>query len=232
MNYYACQHGEVEKYSLTRGEFWDLACSVAAYLSDQGLAKGDRIVHSFSSNTSADLIFRLAATLVGCVPVAVNWQADDNERIIYKTKLTEARLMVYDNDFASRIETMKSSLPDTTFFEATGVEGYRSASHLPAPDIGYEDEKMVIFTSGSTGQPKGVSLPHRSYLANKFTFEQYFGMSESAQLDLLLVNPLHHTNSSALSDWGMRRSGTIIHLVQRYTTAYWQILTEVAGQKR
>ncbi|GAJ13106.1 unnamed protein product, partial [marine sediment metagenome] len=85
---------------------------------------------------------------------------------------------------------------------------------------------------GITDKPKGVSLSHGSYLANRLTFEQYFGMSESTQLDLLLVNPLHHTNSSALADWGMRRSGTIIHLIQRYTAAYWKILVEVATTRR
>ena len=41
-------------------------------------------------------------------------------------------------------------------------------------------------------------------------------MRES-KLDILLVNPLHHANSSSLADWGMRRSGTVIHLLQNYT---------------
>ncbi|MBI2979464.1 MAG: acyl--CoA ligase, partial [Chloroflexi bacterium] len=79
---------------------------------------------------------------------------------------------------------------------------------------------------------KGVSLSHRSYLATRLTFEQYFDMSESTQLDLLLVNPMHHANSSALTDLGLRREGAVIHLLERYTTAYWKILVEVARQKR
>ncbi len=107
LNYYTFQDGEVQKRTLTRGEFWDLAYSAAAYLNDQGLSKGDRIVHGFSANTLDDLIFRLAAVLVGCVPVTVNWQADDNELIVYKTKLTNAKLMVYDNDFANRLQEIK-----------------------------------------------------------------------------------------------------------------------------
>ena len=232
LNYYTFQDGDVQKYTLTRGEFWDLACSVAAYLSDQGLSKDDRIVHCFSSNTLHDLIFRLAAVLVGCVPVTINWQADDNELIVYKTKLTNAKLLVYDSDFASRMEEIKPRLSVIRFLQARNAEEYQSANRLTCPELSYDDEKMIIFTSGTTGKPKGVSLSHRSYLANRLTFEQYFGMSESTQLDLLLVNPLHHTNSSALADWGIRRSGTIIHLIQRYTSAYWKILVEVANTRR
>ena len=231
LNYYTFQGEDIEKRSLTRGEFWDMACSAAAYLSEQGLSKGDRIVHAFSSNSLYDLIFRLAAIMMGCVPVTINWQADDNERIVYKAKLTNAKLMVYDDDFAGRVKNIKPDLSAIRCLEARKIEGY-PASRLSYPPLSYDDERMIIFTSGTTGEPKGASLPHRSYLANRFTFEQYFDMSKSTQLDLLLVNPLHHANSSALSDWGMRRSGTIIHLMQRYTTAYWKILVEVASKKR
>ncbi len=232
LNYYTFHDGDIRKRTLTRGEFWDLACSAAAYFSEHRLSKGDRIIHGFSSNNLYDLIFRLAAVLVGCVPVTVNWQADDNEHIIYKTRLTKAKLIVYDDGFASRVEEIKPSLPAIQFLEARKIEGYQATSHLISTELSYDDEKMVIFTSGTTGKPKGVSLSHRSYLANKLTFEEYFGVSKNTQLDLLLVNPLHHTNSSALSDWGLRRSETIIHLMQRYSTAYWKILVEIASKKR
>jgi acyl-CoA synthetase (AMP-forming)/AMP-acid ligase II len=43
---------------------------------------------------------------------------------------------------------------------------------------------------------------------------------------------MHHTNSGALTDWGFRRPGTVIHLVQRYGGSYWKILTEVREKKR
>ena len=232
LNYYTFPEGEVKKLALTRGEFWDLACSAAAYLSEHGLSKGDRIVHAFSSNSLYDLVFRLAAVLVGCVPVTINWQADDNERVLYKSKVTDARLILYDDGFANGVEDMKPELLPMSFLEAEKVKGYQASSLLTYPPLSYDDERMIIFTSGTTGKPKGVSLSHRSFLANRLTFEQYFGMSETTQLDLLLTNPLHHTNSSALSDWGMRRGETIIHLLQHYTTAYWKILAEAASSKR
>jgi acyl-CoA synthetase (AMP-forming)/AMP-acid ligase II len=116
--------------------------------------------------------------------------------------------------------------------EVKTIDAYQLTSDWNYPTIGYDDEKMIIFTSGTTGEPRGASLPHRSYLANRFTFEQYFGVSKMTQLDLMLANPLHHANSSAFSDWGLRRGGTRIHLLQRYATLYWKVLVEVAHSKR
>lgn len=230
--YYSSGKESRHAYTLSRGEFWDLACSAAKHLRDRGLSKGDRIIHGFSSNSPYDLVFRLAAVMTGCVPVTINWQVDDNERIIYKTKLTKAKLIIFDNGFADKLEAARCSLPDIKFLEARGIE-CRTTTDLPASSLpSYEDEKMVIFTSGTTGKPKGVSLSHRSYLANRLTFEQYFSMLPNTQLDVLLVNPLHHTNSSALGDWAMRRSGAVIHLVERYSTAYWKTLTGVAHKRR
>lgn len=232
LNYYSYQEGEIKKRILTRGEFWDLACSAAAHLGEQGIFKGDRILHCFSSNNLYDLVFRLAAVFIGCVPVTVNWQADDNQRILYKASVTDAKLMLYDDGFAGRVEEMKPGVRTMRFLEAERIEECPATSRHAYPALIYDDERMIIFTSGTTGRPKGVSLSHRSYLANRLTFEQYFGMSETTQVDLLLVNPLHHANSSALADWGMRRSGAMIHLLPRYTTLYWQILVEIARQKR
>jgi len=230
--YYTFPDGDIQTRTLTRGEFWDLACSTAAYLHDRGLSKGDRIIHAFSANTLDDIIFRLAAVLMGCVPVTINWQADDNELIIYKTATTDSKLLVYDADFAGRVEELRPSLPNIQFLASEDIEAQQPTNRLTYPEVSYDDEKMIVFTSGTTGRPRGVILSHRSYLANRLTFEQYFGMSENTPLDLLLVNPLHHSNSSAISDWAMRRDGAVLHLLQRYTTAYWKILVDVAAKKQ
>jgi acyl-CoA synthetase (AMP-forming)/AMP-acid ligase II len=232
LNYYTFKDGVIEKRTLTRGEFWELACSAAACLTKLGLSKGDRIIHCFSANSLYDLAFRLAAVLTGCVSVTINWQADDNERVLYKANITDAKLVVYDDGFANRIQEMKTSPPAIPFLKADIADEHKVTSQQKYPSLGYDDEKIIVFTSGTTGKPKGVSLSHRSYLANRLTFESYFMTSETMQLDLFLTNPLHHTNSSALSDWGMRRKRAIIHLLERYTTAYWKILTEVAHNKR
>ncbi|MDI6727271.1 MAG: class I adenylate-forming enzyme family protein, partial [Smithellaceae bacterium] len=219
--------GGLEKSLLTRGEFWNLAHAAAACCQGQGLVKGDRVIHGFSGNSPHDLVFRMAGTLCGSVPVTINWQTDDLERIRYKIELTRARLLIYDDGFAGRAASLKADYPGLSFFKAGDIvkcQGTSGGSY-PAPRL--DDEKMIIFSSGTTGFPKGASLSHRSYLANRLTFDGYFGLAKNEPLELVLVNPLHHANSSALSDWGMRRSGAVIHLLERYSTLYWRLLAEV-----
>ena len=232
LHYYTFKEGHVDKRSLTRGEFWDLACSAATHLSQIGIPKGSRVVHFFAANSLYDLVFRLAAVLVGCVPVTVNWQADDNERICYKTTITGAKILIYESSLNDRVKELKPELANVPCFEAEKIE-YRKPTKRPAsPTIDWEDERIIIFTSGTTAKPRGASLSHRNFLASRLIFEDYFGLSPDTALDLLLVNPMHHVNSTVLSDWGLRRRGTIIHLVERYTTPYWKILVEAAANRR
>jgi len=232
ISYYSFQNGQLMERPLSRGDFWDLAYSAATCLDSQGILKGHHILHCFSANSLYDLVFRYAAILVGCVPVTVNWQADSNETIIHKAKITDSRLILYDDDFEERVEQIRPALLPALLFKARQIEHYTHDHKFKPVPLSYDDERLIVFTSGTTNKPKGVSLSHRSYLATRLTFEQYFAMSEKTGLDLLLVNPLHHTNSSALADWGMRRKGAVIHMVERYTTAFWEILVKTADRKR
>jgi acyl-CoA synthetase (AMP-forming)/AMP-acid ligase II len=229
---YTSSQGHIKRRSLTRGKFWDLATQAAAHLSQTGVSPGSRVVHFFGANSLYDLVFRLAAVMAGCVPVTINWQADGDERIGYKVKVTDARLLIYDRSLTTRVETLKPSLDKVAFLSAQEIEEVKQANKLvlAAPD--WEDERIVIFTSGTTAKPKGVSLSHRNLLTSRLIFEDYFDMSDAAELDLMLVNPLHHVNSTVLADWGLRRKRAIIHLVERYTTPFWKILAEVAAVKR
>jgi len=231
--YWSIEEDRLRKTTFTRGEFWNLGIAAVVLYQEIGLTKGDRVIHGFSRNSPHDLMYRLAGTLSGIVPVTINWQSDDLERISGKVALTGARLFLYDGGMANNIASLRQDHPEVFFFPAERLEHRKDKVPVASfPSIGLDDEKMVIFTSGSTRFPKGVGLSHRSYLANRLTFDSYFHLKEDEPLDLVLVNPLHHANSSALSDWGMRRSGTIIHLLERYSTMYWQVLTEAVEMRR
>ena len=70
----------------------------------------------------------------------------------------------------------------------------------------------------------------RSYESNAQTFEDFLELSsgnEAIYFEPVVVNPLHHANSTSISDMALRRPKTHLRLFQRYTTAYWKILADL-----
>lgn len=53
-------------------------------------------------------------------------------------------------------------------------------------------------------------------------------VDEACRFRPVIVNPMHHTNSTAFTDWALRRPHTHLHLFERYTTGYWGVLASLA----
>jgi acyl-CoA synthetase (AMP-forming)/AMP-acid ligase II len=230
--YPADEGGAVLPTELTRGDFWSLAGRAARVLREKGLKKGDSFAGCYSANHPFDLVFRLAAVMTGTVPVTINWQADTGERLLFKIALTESRLVLTDSLYPrAHLEGIRTRFPGIPMF---AVEGLPGQEELPEEEfcatLEPEAARMVVFTSGTTGAPKGVVLPYRAYQVNRLTFEQFLEIRPEDRFALLIANPCHHSNSTAVSDWAMRRPRSHIHLVERYSTGYWRILAEVSGR--
>ena len=144
--------GGIEKTELTRRQLWDLAKTAAYVLKAHGLSKGDCVTHYFTRNSHLDVAFRLGATMLGCVPVTVNWQADTPERVVYKVSATKSKLMLTDAGVpAAALELVRAQVPALVVGEAEALVKAAAtiADEDMCSDLGPRDTRIVIFTSGT-----------------------------------------------------------------------------------
>jgi len=242
LSYYSVgPNKEFVRADLTRLEFWERSRLAAGTLVSEGLVKGDRFVLYMSDNRLEDLVLRLASVMVGCSPVTVNWQADTPSRVAYKVRSTGSKVVFHDSGIsAADLRTLAAEFPDVSLLDVSAGSSVLSERAPPLPpsafcsDVGLDEDRIVIFTSGTTGDPKGVRLSYRAYQCNRATFESFLGFDENPSLRFVpfLANPSHHTNTTAISDWALRRPGSHLHLLQRYSTAYWKTLAAAASGVR
>mmetsp|Transcript_41802 Transcript_41802/g.69580 ORF Transcript_41802/g.69580 Transcript_41802/m.69580 type:complete len:629 (-) Transcript_41802:99-1985(-) len=212
----------------SRSEFWQLACKAASVLQTMGLGHLDFQAHFFSCNTLGDVIFRLASIMFGTVPVTINWQADTPDRVVHKVRTTASKVVLIDDDTPKDVlELLGKEVPEAKVFNVALIDTYKPlhpSAFCREAALGPAATRIVIFTSGTTGNPKGVELSYSSYTCNRATFETFLQAGEGKQLVTVVVNPLHHTNSTSLTDWALRKPGARLHLIERYSTQYWSLL--------
>ena len=170
---------------------------------------------------------------LGTVPVTINWQADSLEKVNYKISVTDSKALFIDE----RTPDVQALIYKNPSLQVHNVSEIHKTE--PLKDflkylnsleffITPASIRCIIFTSGTTGNPKGVELSYENYRINALTFEQFLNLQDPAVCFCpIIVNPLHHTNSTSMTDWALRRQGTTLHLFERYFTQYWKVLASV-----
>lgn len=185
------------------------AASVASWLQERGVKKGDRIALLSPNHISCfDLLF--ACSKIGAIFVPLNWRLSIHEiREIIKD--CSPVLIGMHPQFAGLIDQL-TDIGSSCFY--VGEETYEKITSLSKtvnfPDDIWETNPLaMIYTGGTTGKPKGVVLSHQSILWNAMNTIISWGLT----VDDVTINylPMFHTGGlNALSIPILMTGGTVV----------------------
>jgi acyl-CoA synthetase (AMP-forming)/AMP-acid ligase II len=178
----AAQQGDTpysiyEDKVITYGEAHRQVVSVAAWLTSQGVKKGDRVALGMRNYPEWAIAF-WATQCIGAVMVSLNawWIADE---LKYALSDSGATAVIVDGERQDRLSdellaelgigvalvargTARSGL--TSWEEGAG----NASSELPNVEILPDDFATILYTSGTTGFPKGAAGTNRNYITNNW----------------------------------------------------------------
>ena len=182
-------------------EFDERANRFSNVLAGKGIKKGDRVVH-FMNNSIDWLVAYFGIVRTGAWVVPLNFRFT-GEDVKYCSDVAEPKLMVFDREFAPRIEGVRDRLPAKDYIcVGNDIPAYADdfsalvdgAPATPLPtEIGYDDPCGLYFTSGTTGQPKPILLTHKNMVSACITENAHHHQTKKD--NFILIPPLYHTGA-------------------------------------
>jgi malonyl-CoA/methylmalonyl-CoA synthetase len=186
-------NGAITSYS-------DLECETARYarfLTELGLAKGDRVAVKVEKSPQALLLY-LACVRAGLIYLPLN-TAYQEEEINYFLGNAEPKAIVCRPRDQALVERLAGSSGTRHVFtlDENGEGTLARACARTPPEFetrfcGPDDVAAIVYTSGTTGRSKGAMLTHRNLASNALTLVDYWGFRET---DVLLhALPIFHVH--------------------------------------
>ena len=142
---------------LTYGELDRRATQVAHRFASLGLEPGDHVgIYAYNGMPWVEAM--LGAFKLRAVPININFRYVEEE-LLYLLDNADCRIVVYDPEFAARLEAVQPRIPVVEHAlpidETWDIERDRQS---PERDFGERsaDDHYMLYTGGTTGMPKGV----------------------------------------------------------------------------
>lgn len=192
---------EKKRFEITWKGLDDRANQFSNVLSKKGIRKGDKVIHFM--NNSIDWLaayFGILRTGAWVVPLNFRFTGED---VAYCSDVAEPKLMIFDDEFTPRIDSVKERLPIRDFVcVGNNIPSYaESYSKLlddapPLPletPLSFDDPCGLYFTSGTTGQPKPILLTHKNMTCACITENAHH--RQTRKDNFILIPPLYHTGA-------------------------------------
>ena len=189
---------------LTWKGFDDMANRVANALIAKGVKKGDKVIH-LMVNCLEWLPIYFGILRAGALAAPLNFRFTAND-IRYCAEITEAKAMVFGEEFVDRINTINDDLVtirDYVFIGpgdkkpayAEAFKTFLDTGSTDNPDIPIDlmDEAALYFTSGTTGAPKPILLIHRNLEFACIIENRHHNQTHDD--NFLCIPPLYHTGA-------------------------------------
>ncbi len=154
-----CFSGRTYSYE----DLWGFALSGAEFLMKNGIEKGDRFsVLDFNSMESVHLLN--GASVIGAVPVFLNWRLAEPE-LIQIIRDSGSRYLLSGKEF-KEMELKISQNNDIICISSFDfIQSADDISRRSESRIAPEDIFVQLYTSGTSGLPKGVPLSNANLLS-------------------------------------------------------------------
>ncbi len=189
---------------ITWTAFDHMANQVANGLLRRGVEKGDRVVQ-LMMNCIEWLPIYFGILRAGAWAVPLNFRFDA-AMIARCARVAEAKVIIFGEEFISRINAVKDELKTVTHFVFVGPEEIRPSYAEPYDawvgtedvrdphvEIHVSDNAALYFTSGTTGVPKATLLTHGN-LGSACHVENGHHRQTHAD-NFLCIPPLYHTGA-------------------------------------
>lgn len=157
--------------TLSYGEVWQQAQSVAVALADHGVTRGDRVGILMTKGLEMPVAIH-GIWMVGAAYVPLDPSAPV-ERLAGTARDCGMGVILT----AARNAPLAQELADLAEGVAIRVDALEPSSFDPVPGDA-DDLAYIIFTSGSTGRPKGIVHTHASGLAFAKMWTETYGVQE------------------------------------------------------
>jgi fatty-acyl-CoA synthase len=216
-----CMHRAVDLYGnkigvvcgqrrFTYGEFGARCERLSAALIAEGIQPGERVAYlSFNNHQLLEGYFGVIQARAVVMPLNVRLTPPELIAILCHS---EARFLLFENDFAPLVKALHPSCPLIEKFISLDddYEELLARGRPERADIFSYDENSIaelFYTSGSTGTPKGVMLSHRTLYLHAMSVAATFNRDDDG-VELHTI-PLFHANG-----WGRPQASTMMGVKQ------------------